>query len=62
MAVNPVKKQRCLESPNKTRFATQQDAAVASRQIEFRDGRRLYIYECQGCNGWHLTSEPNEEG
>lgn len=52
---------RCLASPRKTRYSTQQDALAAIRGIEFWNGYAqsggftFVAYRCQGCNGWHLT-------
>jgi cytochrome c5 len=47
---------KCLISPTKQRYLNQRAAAIASRQIEFTSGKRLYEYQCAGCNGWHLSS------
>jgi hypothetical protein len=46
---------KCFTYPNKRRYATQKDAETA---ILLQDNRELRTYHCGGCDGWHLTSKP----
>ena len=46
----------CIEFPNKKRFPTKKDAETAI----FLIGNyylNLYIYFCDTCQGWHLSSK-----
>ena len=47
----------------KRRFATEREADDAAYQARM-EGRRLGIYQCEWCGGWHLTSRtgPPERG
>jgi hypothetical protein len=44
---------KCLEFPNKNRYNTQREAETAILLLDKRD---LRSYQCQTCQGWHLTS------
>lgn len=46
----------------KRRYADQASAMSAADQRLFvkKDIYILYVYECQHCNGWHLTKSPSE--
>jgi hypothetical protein len=44
---------KCFEYPNKNRYNTQRDAETA---ILLLDNKSLSVYKCDGCGGWHLTS------
>ncbi len=45
---------RCFEFPNKKRYNTKRDAETA---ILLSDkAKSLYVYFCDTCNGWHLSS------
>lgn len=47
---------KCFEYPNKRRYDTLQ-SAERDLLIIFDDGT-LRAYHCNSCNGWHLTSTP----
>lgn len=40
---------------NKQRHARRRDAKRSARSAERRSGRRIRVYECPHCDGWHLT-------
>lgn len=46
---------KCIEFPNKRRYATRQDAKRAL--ITFSEiVPTKYIYYCRSCAGWHLAT------
>lgn len=45
---------KCFEYPNKVRYNTQKDAETF---VLIYNDKKLRIYYCDSCNGWHLTSK-----
>lgn len=47
----------------KQRYATKKDAALMTKRLvaspKYKPSKpsRLYVYKCQYCGGWHLTSQ-----
>lgn len=50
---------KCLEYPNKKRYATEKDAEAAALTSNFKN---LSYYRCDTCKGWHLTSKVKKYG
>jgi hypothetical protein len=44
---------------SKRRFATEREADDAAYRARM-EGRRLGIYRCSWCGGWHLTSRAGD--
>jgi len=44
----------------KRRFATEREADDAAYRARM-EGRRLGVYQCSWCGGWHLTSRAPDE-
>ncbi|WP_026181739.1 hypothetical protein [Alloscardovia criceti] len=49
--------QRC-STTDKIMYATQDQAQEAARQSYVQRGVQLWVYVCQYCHRWHLTSTP----
>lgn len=48
-------RQACL---SKNRYDTREDAEEAARTCTTSGRRKLSVYRCDYCDGWHLTSHP----
>jgi hypothetical protein len=46
---------KCQQYPEKNRYNTRRDAETA---ILLLDNREVRTYFCPTCDGWHLTSRP----
>jgi hypothetical protein len=46
---------------SKNRYASRSEAEEVKRDCEAHGGRGLHIYRCPYCNGWHLTSHPQDD-
>lgn len=51
----------CRAEGDKVRYRSQEEAAMVSRRAQLERGVRLYIYSCNWCGDYHLTSKPNDE-
>ena len=54
-AFNERQRQACLA---KNRYDTREDAEEAARTCTTSGRRKLSVYRCDYCDGWHLTSHP----
>lgn len=43
----------------KTRYETRKIAARRAKIHGKNHKRKLYVYQCPACNGWHLTKKNN---
>ena len=48
-------RQACLA---KNRYDTREDAEEAAQTCTTSGRRKLSVYRCDYCDGWHLTSHP----
>lgn len=48
---------KCLEQPNKRRYNTKREAD--DELLSWLGVEHLRVYHCDSCNGWHLTSTPD---
>jgi hypothetical protein len=44
----------------KTRYKDEGSARVAARKLQRSATRHIYVYHCELCDGWHLTSHPKD--
>ena len=47
---------KCIEFPNKRRYATEKEAIAAMLII---GKKNLKTYQCECCGGWHLAKDTN---
>ena len=47
---------KCIEFPNKRRYATEKEAITAMLVI---GKKNLKTYRCECCGGWHLAKDTN---
>lgn len=52
--------------PNKTRYDTELAARMGAQAAisnpRHCGKRRLWVYPCLRCHGWHMTSDPDQKG
>lgn len=60
--VTPSKKSECLDSKGKFKqlYPTEESAKRRAEILLEEQGKKLYVYRCLYCNGYHLTHKQRE--